>query len=73
MLLYAVRLASGDWRIASQLLILIGTSWSISLYVMLMAVVGFVGVFFLSETYLSDLSGMRSEERGLPADGVVTE
>ncbi len=60
--------------IASQLLILTGVSWSISLYMLLMAVIGFVSVLFLSETYLSDLSEMRSEERSLLAEeGVVTE
>ncbi len=59
--------------IASQLLILTGVSWSISLYMLLMAVIGFVSVFFLSETYLSDLSEMRGEERRLLADeGIAT-
>lgn len=59
--------------IASQLLILTGVSWSISLYMLLMAMIGFVSVFFLSETYLSDLSEMRGEERRLLADeGIAT-
>jgi metabolite-proton symporter len=59
--------------IASQLLILTGVSWSISLYMLLMAVIGFISVLFLSETYLSDLSEMRGEERRLLAeDGVAT-
>jgi hypothetical protein len=58
--------------IASQLLILTGASWSISLYMLLMSVIAFVSVFFLSETYLSDLSEMRDEERRLLAEeGVV--
>lgn len=54
--------------IASQLLILTGVSWSISLYMLLMSMVGFVSVWFLSETYLSDISEMRSEERRLLTD-----
>ncbi len=60
--------------IASQLLILTGVSWSISLYILLMAVVSFASIFFLSETHLSDISEMRSEERRLLAeDGIATE
>ena len=60
--------------IASQLLILTGVSWSISLYILLMSVAGFVSIFFLSETHLSDISEMRSEERRLLSeDGVATE
>jgi len=60
--------------IASQLLILTGASWSISLYMLLMAAVGFVSVFFLSETYLTDLSEMRDEEqRLLDERGIVAE
>ncbi len=59
--------------IASQLLILTGVSWSISLYMLLMSIIGFVSVFFLSETHLSDISEMRSEEkRLLSEDGIVT-
>jgi hypothetical protein len=34
-----------------------------------MAVVTFVSVFLLSETYLTDLSELRSEERELIAEG----
>ena len=60
--------------IASQLLILTGVSWSISLYILLMALVGFASIFFLSEMHLSDISEMRSEERRLLAeDGIATE
>ncbi|MEJ7631866.1 MAG: MFS transporter [Rubrobacteraceae bacterium] len=60
--------------IASQLLILTGVSWSISLYILLMALVGFASIFFLSEMHLSDISEMRSEERRLLSeDGIATE
>ena len=45
-----------------------GESWSISLYVAAMAVVSFVCVFLLSETYLRDLSAIRPEERRLIAE-----
>jgi hypothetical protein len=39
-----------------------------------MSVAGFVSIFFLSETHLSDISEMRSEERRLLSeDGVATE
>ena len=59
--------------IATQLLILTGVSWSISLYMLLMSIIGFVSVLFLSETYLSDISEMRSEERRLLSeDGIIT-
>ncbi|MGI8910852.1 MAG: MFS transporter [Rubrobacteraceae bacterium] len=54
--------------IASQLLILTGVSWSISLYILLMSIAGFASIFFLSETHLSDISEMRSEEKRLLAD-----
>ena len=60
--------------IASQLLILTGVSWSISLYILLMALVGFASIFFLSEMHLSDISEMRSEERRLLSEvGIATE
>ncbi len=59
--------------IASQLLILTGVSWSISLYILLMAVVGFASIFFLSETHLSDISEIRSEEKRLLADDAAME
>jgi MFS family permease len=54
--------------IATQLLVSTGASWSISLYILAMAVVTFVSVFLLSETYLTDLSELRSEERELIAE-----
>lgn len=50
---------------ATQLLASTGASWSISLYVLAMSAVSFACVFLLSETYLTDLSGIRSEERRL--------
>ena len=55
--------------IATQLLASTGASWSISLYILAMAVVTFVSVFLLSETYLTDLFELRSEERELIAEG----
>jgi len=54
--------------IATQLLATTGDSWSISVYVAAMAAVSFVCVFLLSETYLRDLSEIRSEERMLIAE-----
>ncbi len=54
--------------IATQLLATTGDSWSISVYVAAMAAVSFVCVFLLSETYLRDLSEIRSEERRLIAE-----
>ena len=48
---------------ATQLLASTGASWSISLYVLAMSAVSFACVFLLSETYLTDLFGIRSEER----------
>jgi len=55
--------------IATQLLASTGASWAISVYILAMAVVTFVSVFLLSETYLTDLSELRSEERELIAEG----
>lgn len=49
--------------IATQLLASTGASWSVSLYMMAMATVSLVCVFLLSETYLTDLAEIRSEER----------
>ena len=43
-------------------------SWSISLYVLAIAVVSFVCISLLSETYLTDLSEIRAEERRLVAE-----
>jgi MFS family permease len=55
--------------IATQLLASTGASWAISVYILAMAVVTFVSVFLLSETYLTDLSELRSEEGQLIAEG----
>ena len=43
-------------------------SWSISLYVLAIAVVSFVCISLLSETYPTDLSEIRAEERRLVAE-----
>ena len=53
---------------ATQLLASTGASWSISLYVLVMSAVSLACVFLLSGTYLTDLSGIRSEERRLFAE-----
>src|SRR5215208_2015522 len=45
-----------------------GGSWSISLYVLAIAVVSFVCISLLSETYLTDLAEIRAEERRLVAE-----
>lgn len=43
------------------------------LYILLMSAIGLVSIFFLSETYLSDISQMRSEEqRLLSEEGITT-
>jgi nitrate/nitrite transporter NarK len=49
--------------IAAQLLSATGDSWSVSTYLLVMAIISFVSVLLLSETYRSDLS----ETRGLQA------
>jgi MFS family permease len=54
--------------IAGQLLASSGGSWSISLYVLAMAAVSFVCISLLSETYLTNLSEIRTEERRLVAE-----
>ena len=51
--------------IAGQSLTSTGSSWSIYLYVLAMAAVSFVCISLLSETYLTDLAEIRSEERRL--------
>ena len=51
--------------IAGQSLTSTGSSWSISLYVLAMAAVSFVCISLLSETHLTDLAEIRSEERRL--------
>jgi len=58
--------------IATQLLSATGTSLSISLYIAIMALITFVCTFLLSETYLTDLSSIRSEERRLITEGSTT-
>jgi MFS family permease len=58
--------------IATQLLSATGTSLSISLYTAIMALITFVCTFLLSETYLTDLSSIRSEERWLIAEDSKT-
>ena len=55
--------------IATQLLASTGASWAISVYILAMAVVTFVSVILLSETYLTDLSELRCEECELIAEG----
>jgi MFS family permease len=54
--------------ISTQLLAATGASWSVSLYVLTMAAVTFVCIYFLSETRLTDLSEIRAEERRLVAE-----
>jgi MFS family permease len=54
--------------IAGQLLASTGGSWSISVYVLAMAAVSFVCISLLSETYLTDLSEIRTEERRVVAE-----
>jgi metabolite-proton symporter len=51
--------------IAVRLLSATGASWSVSLYIFLMALISFVCVFLLSETYRTDLFATRPEERRL--------
>jgi metabolite-proton symporter len=53
--------------IASQLLAATSASWSISLYVMVMAALSFISVLLLPETQRFDLSELRAEERHLVA------
>ncbi len=60
--------------LASSLLVVAGGPWAISLYIALMALISLACLFFLSETHLSDISGMRREERDLlVGDGVAPE
>jgi MFS family permease len=51
--------------IAVRLLSATGASWSVSLYIFLMALISFVCVFLLSETYRTDLFATKPEERRL--------
>ncbi len=60
--------------LASCLLIVAGGSWAISLYIALMAGLSLACLYSLSETHLSDISGLREEERAvLAGDGAVSE
>ena len=60
--------------LASSLLIVAGGSWAISLCIALMALLSLACIYSLSETHLSDISGMREEERAvLAGDGAVPE
>ena len=54
--------------IAVRLLAATGASWSVSLYLLAVALVSFVSVLLLSETYHTDLSETRPEERQLIAE-----
>ena len=55
--------------ISARLLASTGASWSIALYIAVVALVSFVAVLLLSETYETDLSETRPEERNLLAGG----
>lgn len=55
--------------IAARLLNATGASWSVSAYLLAMALISFVSVLLLSETYQTDLSEMRTEERQLITEG----
>ena len=55
--------------IAAWLLGATGASWSVSLYLLAMALISFVSIFLLSETNQTDLYGTRPEERQLIAGG----
>jgi len=56
------------YYISARLLAATGASWSISLYLLAMALISFVSVLLLSETYRTDISKTRSEERQLIAE-----
>ncbi len=53
--------------ISGWLLSLTGASWSVSLYLFAVALLSFVSILLLSETFRMDLFGLRSEERQLLA------
>ena len=55
--------------IAAWLLGATGASWSVSLYLLAMALISFVSIFLLSETNQTDLYATRPEERQLIAGG----
>jgi len=48
--------------ISVRLLAATGGSWSVSLYILAMALISFVAVLLLSETYRSDLSAPKMAE-----------
>jgi MFS family permease len=54
--------------VSARLLAVTGASWSISQYLLAMALISFVSLLLLSETYRSDISKTRSEERQLIAE-----
>jgi len=54
--------------ISARLLAATGASWSISLYLLAMALVRFVSVLLLLETYQTDISETHSEERQIIAE-----
>jgi MFS transporter, MHS family, shikimate and dehydroshikimate transport protein len=58
--------------VAARLLSATGASWSVSAYLLVMALISFVSVLLLSETYRTDLSETRTEERQLIAEGEGT-
>ncbi len=55
--------------VAARLLSATGDSWSVSAYLLVMTLISFVSVLLLSETYQTDLSETRTEERQLIAEG----
>ncbi len=55
--------------LSSVLLSATGSSWSISVYLLIMALISFISVLLLSETYRSDLSETKPEERRLLPEG----
>ncbi|HET7480725.1 MAG TPA: MFS transporter [Rubrobacteraceae bacterium] len=54
--------------ISARLLASTGSSWPVSLYLLIAAVVSFVSLLLLSETYRTDLATTRAEERQLIAE-----
>ena len=60
--------ARGAPLISVRLLAWTGASWSVSLYVLAMALISFVAVLLLSETYRSDLS-TSGKKASVLADG----
>ncbi|QYJ16461.1 Inner membrane metabolite transport protein YhjE [Rubrobacter xylanophilus DSM 9941] len=54
--------------IATQLMAWAGGSWAVSAYILFMAALSFLCLLLLSETYLTDLSELREEERRVLAE-----